>query len=329
MQQYNMTKKHDDFTQNRVVTTGSYAKYAKYIVGLIVGLICYYSYLDSLYIIDEVYNGDKLREYTIQEKTTIRVEPAVQNGKYDFELLNNFIGIYSICQNVHEIQILWPSLTIPPPKSTDFVYPKTHSLVTVDIIDPVEYSSLKIQIPVMTESIFLLDLDIRMTCEDLRFTHSVWRSSKDSLVGYFPHLHTYKNEKDIGGVVGYSSVLWKKSYSLLLTSAVMMKQQYLQSLSSFVPLQSYLKSHNECSTIALSLYAASIGATPPIYAEIPTLSIDRKYTLPPKVSSIGRDKCIEKIAKLLNLNENEKDKNVNKLTYSSHKAVPAKSLIFW
>ncbi len=324
-----MTKKYDDFAQNHGVVVSTYKKYALYIAGLIVGLIGYYSYLDSLYIIDEVYNGDKLREYTIQEKTTIRVEPAITNGKYDFELLNNFIGIYSICQSVHEIQILWPSFTIPPPKVTDFVYPKTHSLVSIDTIDPADYSSLSIQIPVMTESVFLLDIDIRMTCDDLTFTQSVWRSSKDSLVGYFPHLHAYNEDKDIVGVLGYSSVLWTKSYSILSTSAVMMKQQYLLSVSSFVPLQAYLKDHNECSTIALSLYAASIGASPPIYAEIPTLSLDRDHKLPPKITAIARNDCIEKIAKLMNLNENEGGKKINKLTYSSHKAVRANKLLFW
>ena len=329
MPRYKMTKKDDDFAQNHAVVGSAYKKYVLYIAGLIVGLIGYYSYLDSLYIIDEVYNGDKLREYTIQEKTTIRVEPTITNGKYDFELLNNFIGIYSICQSVHEIQILWPSLTIPAPKSTDFVYPKTHSSVSIDIINPAEYSSLNIQIPVMTESIFLLDIDIRTTCDDLTFTQSVWRSSKDSLVGYFPHLHTFNNDKDIVGVVGYSSVLWTKSYSILSTSAVMMKKQYLQSVSSFDPLHSYLKSHNECSTIALSLYAASIGASPPIYVEVPTLSLDRYHKLPPKVTASGRNDCIVKLAKLLNLNENERGKNVNKLTYSSHKAVPANKLLFW
>ena len=38
--------------------------------------------------------------------------------------------------------------------------------------------------------ILLLDSDVFVSCETLRYTHSVWRSASTSMAGFFPRLHT-------------------------------------------------------------------------------------------------------------------------------------------
>lgn len=84
----------------------------------------YYLYLDRLYIVDEVLQGNKLREYTMKEKVTIRVVAPRQN-----EDLSKFVLEHSICQAVQEIQIIWPYQHVRPLDSF-FKYPHTHSKVT-------------------------------------------------------------------------------------------------------------------------------------------------------------------------------------------------------
>lgn len=40
--------------------------------------------------------------------------------------------------------------------------------------------------------LMLLDPNIIVSCDDLKFTHNVWKSSRDSLVGYLPRLHSIR-----------------------------------------------------------------------------------------------------------------------------------------
>lgn len=70
------------------------------------------------------------------------------------------------------------------------------------------------------------DSDVTVSCEDLTFTYSVWRSSYDSAVGYFPRFVENQSQKRI--FHGPSYVAWNKKYSLLLSSALMMKKSYIE-----------------------------------------------------------------------------------------------------
>jgi hypothetical protein len=93
------------------------------IVGLVVILASFYFYLDGLYIVDEVLQGTRLREYTLKEKVTIRVVAPLGNSD-----LSKFVLDHSICQAVHEIQIIWPHQQ-PRPVDSYFKFPHTHSKV--------------------------------------------------------------------------------------------------------------------------------------------------------------------------------------------------------
>ena len=90
----------------------------------------YYFYLNALYLVDEVLEGDKLRELTLVEKTTI----YMQTPK-DLEHLKRFVLHYSICPSVHEIKIRsrsdkeWKDMVI---SDGLFKFTKTHSLVSFE-----------------------------------------------------------------------------------------------------------------------------------------------------------------------------------------------------
>ena len=86
------------------------------IIIIIIALcISYYLYLNNLYIIDETFEVNNIKELSINEKTTIRViisdnknnNNNNNNNNNERNILNNFILHYSICPIVNEIQILW------------------------------------------------------------------------------------------------------------------------------------------------------------------------------------------------------------------------------
>ena len=84
----------------------------------------YYLFLDKLYIVDEVCDADALKEYSISERFTIRVQaPETLND------LKSFVSAYSICQSVSEIQILWDN-KYDPPTDEFYQYQKTHCRVS-------------------------------------------------------------------------------------------------------------------------------------------------------------------------------------------------------
>ena len=179
----------------------------------------YYLYLDRLYLVDEVLEGDLLRELTIREKLTIRV--LVPNS--GVEDLSRFVLYHAICPSVHEIQVLWHLEEAPPPDSY-FKYSKTHSKVNFyrfsdkHLIDNmyghtqvVETESKSVQsfmhtsykelyehayntlilFPSLPSGLLLLDADVFVSCEDLSLSLSSWRSSSHSnaLLGFFPRIH--------------------------------------------------------------------------------------------------------------------------------------------
>ena len=88
----------------------------------------YYIYLDRLYLVDEVMESGGLRELTIQEKFTIRVEAKSSSMR----LLKPFVEKYSLCESVQDISICWNSDDLPP-SLDQFSFAHTHSTVTFDV----------------------------------------------------------------------------------------------------------------------------------------------------------------------------------------------------
>ena len=50
-------------------------------------------------------------------------------------------------------------------------------------------------LPIETESVFSVDDDLYIPCDQLDFTHSVWRSAPQAMVGFFPRMHGFDGRK--------------------------------------------------------------------------------------------------------------------------------------
>jgi len=67
---------------------------------------------------------------------------------------------------------------------------------------------------------------------DLAFTISVWRSASDSIVGYFPKLHSIDtNTNSINGIFGWQYVWWYESYSIISSSAAVIHKRYMNEVN--------------------------------------------------------------------------------------------------
>jgi hypothetical protein len=153
-----------------------------YIVTFILAAVLYYCYLASLYLVDEVYDAKGPQELELVERFTIRVA-APKSGTS----LADFIQEYSICPAVAEIQVLWNHVN-PAPSKDSFVYRKTHCPVVFEEVHG-RALSYATSLSTVTEGVLLLDVGMKLSCTDLTFAHSVWRSGKKSLIGFFPRLH--------------------------------------------------------------------------------------------------------------------------------------------
>jgi hypothetical protein len=218
----------------------------------------YYIYLGHLYMVDEVFEGSRLREYTIDEKLTIRV-PAPPN----LSSLEIFVEKYSLCQAVQEINILWQSEK-PPPDLNIYHFAHTHSKVTYDwkkVSKNFDELFLLDINKVATDAVMFLDTDVSISCEDLAFALSVWRSANGnrysssptgSVVGLFPRLHREvasppvsppaeanppkDKETVVSGdtyeLLGPLSVWWNQAYSLVLPAGSIIHKKFMWHVST-------------------------------------------------------------------------------------------------
>lgn len=93
-----------------------------YIVAALVGLVAYYMYLNSLYIMDEIYDLQGPKELHLSEKFIIRTYES-----NSFADISKFILHYSICPIVHEIQVFSRKTEFPHEES--FKFSTAHSKV--------------------------------------------------------------------------------------------------------------------------------------------------------------------------------------------------------
>jgi hypothetical protein len=147
-------------------------------------LTIYYLYLQSRYLVDEVYDILGPNELTIKDRFTLRVySPVTVEG------LSEFVIHYSICPSVYEIQILWHS-NHHAPSVESFPYSTAHSKVRYLFFSEKNnvFQTYFDRDSIKTEAVMYLDADVFVSCDDLFFSHSVWKSSVSSMVGYFPRM---------------------------------------------------------------------------------------------------------------------------------------------
>ncbi len=181
---------------------------------VLIAAMLYYAFLSWLYLVDEIHDVAALRELNLTEKLTIRVIAPRK-----IEALHKFVSKYSICPVVEEVQITWGHTKEAPPSVDSFTYSKTHSTVVFEQVNsdsgdwpPSHYSS---SLPSRTEAVMLLDADVLVDCDDIKFAQSVWRSGRETMVGFLPRIHM-KWTYDDGRLPeytyhGWSRVWWKSA----------------------------------------------------------------------------------------------------------------------
>ena len=201
----------------------------------------------------------------LEEKMTIRVIAPRK-----LRALQDFVGKYSICPVVEEVQITWGHTKDAPPTADSFTYSKTHSTVVFEQVNndsgdwpPSHYSS---SLPVKTEAVMLLDADVLIDCEDLKFVQSVWRSGRETMVGVLPRIHmkwTYDDGREPEYTYhGWSRVWWNSAYSLMLSGAAVVHRDLLQQTRTSQSLVNLLSENPECHNVALSMWISSKHRNP-------------------------------------------------------------------
>ncbi len=346
---------------------------------LSVFLWLYWAYLTSLYLIDEVYDSKGPKELTISERFTIRltVSKASKNeyikNNNNYKKLLDTIQSYSICPSVAAIQLIWPynnehsggsgnngKVKLPP--IDEIQYTKTHCPVTIDTdtrvdskVDSDKLLDYSTSLPTITDGVLLLDSSVLISCNDLRFAYSVWRSGKTAMVGFYPRLHQYQYQHENEHTTTTSSesqlesdpkssttvtststtnkskysyygkyhVWWNSIYSILLPVGTFVEKTILQKSSNSNELKKILNENPQCYHVGLSVWGASQGMSPPIWVKVPVSSsgsggLEADIDVTPD----QHGKCLELLMTVLNV------KNID-MKYNSVKAIRASDTIFW
>ena len=193
-----------------------------------------YLYLNNLYLIDDLYDITGPKEYSLEEKFTLRTTIWTRNQRHAIQ----FVAHYSQCCNVMEIQLFWPnssvSSSLPPPDDIFFDYPRNDKTMAIHIHPLDRIFSLDVN----TEAILSLDIDSFISCDSLTFMHSVWRSAKTSAgVGPFPRLlatssSSYSSHSLYNFKYTHPIEVWLQNrYNLIHPAAVFQHRSIVQVLS--------------------------------------------------------------------------------------------------
>jgi len=188
---------------------------------------CYWSYLTSLYLVEDVYDSRGPHELEMRERFTLRLLPtkpasvaataaavaaaastgttkAASASEVDSErqALATLVAAYAICPAVAEVQLLWPEAYGAAPDPSLFPYSKTHCPVHVDRLGAGAPTSYGSSLPTHTDGVLLLDTSVEVACAELSLVHSVWRSGHSTLVGLLPRLHSYELAVPAAGAEG-------------------------------------------------------------------------------------------------------------------------------
>ena len=144
-----------------------------------------YFFYNSSFLLDEYYESNALQQFQqLNQKFTLRLEhshlldfificisSSIFQTSYFFrvkcpnseELLQKFVRFYTTCPCIYDIQIIINE-NQQSFVNTNFIFEHTHSLVTF-VKEDLERNN-----PIKTESLMLLDINIFISCNDLKFT---------------------------------------------------------------------------------------------------------------------------------------------------------------
>lgn len=220
-----------------------------------------------LYVFLIVVSPAPLREHQRlipNEKLTI-----VMNTFKRHDLMEEAIDHYSKCNIVKYVYVVWSEPDPPTEAMISKFSSRSHPWVIFDIHKQDSLNNRFKPLPnPHTDSIFAVDDDMRVSCDDLALGYEVWRNSQRNLVGYMPRIHLRRSD---GSLVYrcWWRVWWHGVYSIILTKAAFLHHDYLREYTENMPAQirELVDQKRNCEDIAMQFLVANISSLPPIYVK--------------------------------------------------------------
>lgn len=115
-----------------------------------------------------------------------------------------------------------------------------------------------------SDSIFMVDDDVRVDCASLRVGFDAWRANPDFMVGYYPRLAI---ESSTHGYVyqAWPAVYWRQQANFVLTKAAFLHHRYMEVYSDATrhptSILDYVDKYKNCEDVAMSLLMANATRT--------------------------------------------------------------------
>mmetsp|Transcript_9283 Transcript_9283/g.13987 ORF Transcript_9283/g.13987 Transcript_9283/m.13987 type:complete len:358 (-) Transcript_9283:75-1148(-) len=236
------------------------------LIYLMVFSVCMYLFLHvmetglgSIALDDEVHRTHNSKEhYTVVINTYERPD-----------MLTAAIEHYSKCSKAQYIHVVWSE---PTPPSREMLLLTSKYDDPKVFIDKHETTSLNNRFkPIVgphTDGIFAVDDDMRVPCLELDFAFDVWRSSRNTIVGFMPRVHV----KGTGDRLTYRAwwhVWWSGSYSIILTKAAFLHHIYLDMYTNKLPkeVHSFVDTNRNCEDIAMQFLVSNHTGLPPLFVK--------------------------------------------------------------
>eukprot|EP01084_Bolivina_argentea_P133322 235279_1 len=224
-----------------------------------------------------------------REKVSAGLEPdegmftVVVNSYKRPRRMRKAVNHYRSCCGVKSVVVIWCEEDRHPPPLSFFTDNKRNggddssSKFDAPIAFEERRNSLNSRfepIPnITTEAVFHVDDDIEVPCSGLHTAFQVWLLHKNTLVGFFPRIHTRINkgmedDKYPSYIYGYWWTVWKKrSYSIILTKAAFLHVDFMMKYTYEIDerLRKYVDDHMSCEDILMAHLVAKESKVPPVY----------------------------------------------------------------
>lgn len=200
---------------------------------------------------------------------------------------------------VQKVFVIWSELDQPPPEPATLLMPlkgeqhirrndnKSEKPPSDVIILQMNRNSLNTRfLPILqltTDAVFMVDDDVRVSCQSLRQGFEAWWTVPDAMVGYYPRLATIISSTAVLDDAQSSSskraefvyhswpmVFLRQRFNFVLTKASFFHRKYLELYSSDQHPQEildYVDRFKNCEDVAMSLLVANATNVKPVYIE--------------------------------------------------------------
>lgn len=191
---------------------------------------------------------------------------------------------------IDQVFIIWADQEESPPDPSSFFTPsslksnrrrKNRSDVKMVKVEKDSLNSRFLPLDnLVSQSIFMVDDDIRVDCASLYQGFTAWKSHPSAMVGYYPRLATPGRGQSIESheYVYYSwpTVYWRHQMNFVLTKASFLHRRYMELYSAPThpqEIKDYVNTYFNCEDVAMSMLVANVTrsetgtAAVPIYVE--------------------------------------------------------------